>query len=177
MRVKAKNLLEDYFLFFCSERRSQYWRYWTKGIVSRIFNRDKSVRLTLGGEIDQLPGMISKFDRYVAENKVKTREVSEFLDALKIHKEEYLGRLGFLLVFGAMLAIGGKIVALSIEPGMTVLQKENFGFAYYGVLGVFLFGALIERDGIVKRSSASSQLIIVIERWIKNQSKEKSKNQ
>lgn len=167
MRVQAKTLLVDYFLLFCSERRSQYWRYWTKGIVGRIFNKDKSVRLTLGGEIDQLPVMISNFDRYVEENGVKPREVIEFLDDLKIHKEEYLGRLGFLLVFGAMVAIGGKIVALSIEPELTALQQENFGFAYYSVLGVFLFGALIERDGIVKRSSASSQLIIVIERWLK----------
>ncbi len=171
MKKKAKDLFLEYFIQFCNERGIQYRRYWIKGFIGRIFNRDSSARATLGGEIDQLPTMVDEFTRFVKENKVKRKEVVEFLDVLKVHKEEYLGRLGFLLVFGAMLAIGGKVVALSIEPGMTEVQKDNFGFAYYGVLGIFLIGALIERDGIVKRSSASAQLVIVIERWLKKKDK------
>ena len=167
MNLKTKNILQDYFIKFCHERRAQYWRYWTKGVISRIFNRDKSVELTLGGEIDHVPVMAYEFNRLVKENKIKRHNVEDFLDALKIHKEEYVNRLGFLLVFGAMLALASKVIALFIEPNMTVAQKGIFSFAYYAVIAIFLIGALIERDGIVKRSSAAAQLIIIVERWLK----------
>ena len=168
MKEDSKQLLMGFYLKFCQDRRAQYWRYWTKNIFKRVFNHDKATVITLGGEMDFFPSKFNDFDRFVKNNNVPRKDIDNFLDSLKLHKEEYVNRTSFLVIFGAMLAIGTKLVLLFLD--VSEKNKLLFDQGFYSTIFVILIVALIERDGIVKRTTASMQLITVIENWQKNQS-------
>lgn len=162
MNENTKELLANYYLGFCARRKSHFRDNWVTTFIKRIWNRDSSAKSLLKAEIDFESMESIRFSRFVDEENVNAVDINDYLNSLKLLKDEMTNRNTFIIV---NVAIVGILVKMVVDYFMQA-KYEALNTYFMLFISFFLIALLIERDGLNKRSSASSQLVTVIEKWL-----------
>jgi hypothetical protein len=163
MGAEKNTLLTNYYLDFCQYRKKHFDGYWKESVFKRILNRDSAVKEAVEAERIFLNAQLKQFSDLVDLKGIERECIIDFKCSLALYREEGAGRIGFIMIYVALMLMTVKIISKHLGVFEEALSLEIlFEVSIFSVLSA----VLLERGGISSRLSASLQLVTVIDRWL-----------
>ncbi len=163
MNIENHEDLAEYYLVFCKYRQKHFKENWVKAAFKRILNRDSAVKEAVESEGSFLKNQLGDLSDLVESKGIERASLIDFKCSLALYKEEGVGRIGFIMVYVAMMLMTVKIVSSYLE-----VLKDTPSLEVFFEVSIFavLSAIMLERGGLASRLSASLQLVTVIDRWL-----------
>lgn len=163
MKVENNQELINYYLKFCKRRKVHFKEVWIKTVFKRILNRDSAVKEAIESEGVFLKYELGKLNEFIKDEKIEREKLIDFKCSLTVYKEEGVGRIGFIMVYVALMLMTINIITryLPISKDLVWLNAI-FEVSAFIILSL----VMLERGGISSRLSASLQLVAIIDRWL-----------
>lgn len=163
MKIENNQELTNYYLKFCKHRKMHFKEVWIKTVFKRILNRDSAVKKAIDSESIFLKDELGKLNEFIKDENIEREELIDFKCSLTVYKEEGVGRIGFIMIYVALMLMTANIIAKYLPT-----SKELAWMSAIFEVSTFLTLSLVmlERGGISSRLSASLQLVAIIDRWL-----------